>query len=175
MADHDPAQEVREEHHSLVGLGHKLLGDLVHHNGEGHGDDGAQDDEDHVIQQRIPNGYPGCIRLEQEFEVLEANPLGADQIAPEAWIPWIDLVVLECQNDTAHGQVPQEQQPNGCGGDHGQQDQRFLPLGEAAGLLQGLGAGNGFGIAAHKSTSFPLVFILTKLAFMCFAFLTILY
>lgn len=60
-------------------------------------------------------------------------------------------------------------------GDHGQQDQRFLPLGEAAGLLQGLGAGNGFGIAAHKSTSFPLVFILTKLAFMCFAFLTILY
>ena len=37
-----------------------------------------------------------------------------------------DLVILEGQDDAAHGQVPQQDQPYRCRRHHGQQDQSLL-------------------------------------------------
>ena len=128
VADHDPAQEVREEHHGLVSFLEELSGDLVHHDGEGHRDDDAQNDEHDVVGQRVADHDPGGVGLEQELEVLESHPLTAQQVADKGGIAGIDLVIFERQHDTAHRQVAQQQQPDRHGSNHGQKYQGFLVL-----------------------------------------------
>ena len=128
VADHDPAQEVGEEHHGLVSLLEELSGNLVHHDGEGHGNDDAQNNEHDVVGQRIADHDPRGVSLEQELEILESHPFTVDQIADKGGIAGVDLVILERQHDTAHGQVTQQQQPDRHGSNHGQKYQSFLVL-----------------------------------------------
>ena len=128
VADHNPAQEVGEEHHGLVSLLEELSGNLVHHDGEGHGNDHAQNDEHDVVGQRIADHDPRGVSLEQELEILESHPFTVDQIADKGGIAGVDLVILERQHDTAHGQVTQQQQPDRHGSNHGQKYQSFLVL-----------------------------------------------
>ena len=128
VADHNPAQEVGEEHHGLVSLFEELSGNLVHHDGEGHGNDDAQDNEHDVVGQRIADHDPRGVGLEQELEILESHPFTVDQIADKGGIAGVDLVILERQHDTAHGEVTQQQQPDRHGSNHGQKYQSFLVL-----------------------------------------------
>ena len=53
-----------------------------------------------------------------------------DEVIEEGRVLGIDFVILEREDDAAHRQIPQQQQPDRAGGYHGQEHQRLLCLAE---------------------------------------------
>ena len=134
VADNNPGQEVGQEHRRLADLGQLLGLQLGDHDGQRHGQCDAYTDEDDVIAQRVAEDVDNIRGFEEELEVVDADPLTVDQVADKRGISGVDLVVLKCQDDTAHGQVAQQQQPDSCRCHHGQQHKGFLVLTETLGL-----------------------------------------
>ena len=125
VAGNDPGQEVGEEHQSLVGLGHEPGGQLAHHNGEGHGDDQTQDDPQDVITQGVADHDAGVGGFEK-LKVFQAHPFTLDDIVPES-VGAEGPVVFKRDHNTEHGQVTDQQQPDGTGKHHGGQPEGLLP------------------------------------------------
>ena len=155
VAGHHPGQKVGEEHQRLVGFGHEAAGQLAHHHREGHGDHQPHDDPQRVVAQGVADHHRRVRRLE-EGEVLQPHPFALDDVVPEG-VGLVGAVVLEGDEDAVHGQVTQQQQPDGAGHDHGQQPEGLFPAGGLAGVYPGQGLPGGKGSMLHGTPPVVLV------------------
>lgn len=93
-----------QEHHGLVSLRLPFAVDIVDHDGEGNRENDAEDDEDNVVQQGIPQNHAKLVGLQEKGEVLQTSPVAVEQAVHKAF-PCRNLVVLKRKNQTKHGQV----------------------------------------------------------------------
>lgn len=111
VADHDPAQEVGEEHQGLVGLGGPLGVQLVDHDGQRNGDDDAQNDEDDIVKQGVAQQHGEGVVVNEEGKILEAHKFTVEQIVQEG-LPGEDLVLLKGDNQAEHRQIAEQRVPD---------------------------------------------------------------
>ena len=114
VADHDPAHKVGHEHQGLVELGLALAVDVADDDGQAHGQDDVQHDEGQVIQNGVAEDHGEDAEVEEVAEVVEAHPLAAQQIGQKSLTAG-DLVILERDDESEHGQVAEEHIPDGSG------------------------------------------------------------
>ncbi|MNP20592.1 hypothetical protein D3C76_1131680 [compost metagenome] len=98
VADHHHGQEAGQDNQSLVHLGEKADPQLVQTDGYSHGQRHTAEDEKEVVQDRVADGGPQVGGLEQEGEIVQADPR-----AEENAVAVIDG--FEGDDDAEHGQI----------------------------------------------------------------------
>ncbi len=112
VADNNPAQEVRQEHHRLTGLGQLLGIDFVEEDGQGHRDQNTQNDEHDVVENRGLEHDREIGGFEEEFEIVKPHPFTVVEQCPQEALAGTRLVILEGNDHTEHRRIAKNEVPD---------------------------------------------------------------
>ena len=143
---------MRKEHHGLIDLAAPLGVQFVNHHGQRHGDHDVQHDEHQIVQDRVAKQHPEGIVVNKKLEVVEANPRALQQVGQiiKEGLPGEDLVLLEGDHQSEHGQIAEQGVPHEGG--KAQQTQ-FQIVSRPAVLVPGFGCRFGRGSVYHAAPS----------------------